>query len=45
MIFEMTMEAGEYLVWCKSRYNEYQVTFNDSTLALKFLKSVTQEVD
>lgn len=43
MVFEMTQECGQFVVWKKSRYNEYQVTFNDRDDALKFLKMVTED--
>ena len=36
----VSLEAGEWVIWNKSTYNEWTVTFNDRAAALDFLKSL-----
>ena len=39
----VSLEAGDWVVWNKSRYNEWTVTFNDRQDALDFLKLMLGE--
>ena len=46
MSFEVMKEAGKYIVTGELRYGyKYEVIFNDSDLALQFLKSLTLDGD